>query len=34
MKSKAQFVSKCGSVVSYVTKLIAGWNTAIGACQS
>jgi len=32
MKSKAQSVSKRGSVENYVTKRVAGWNTALRAC--
>ena len=34
MKSKAQFASKRGSVVSYVTKRIADWNAVLRACAS
>jgi len=33
MKSKAQFAIKRGSVVSYVTKRVAGWNAALRACR-
>jgi len=31
-RRKAQFASKCGIVVNYVTKLVAGWNAALRAC--
>jgi len=33
MKSKAQSASKRGSVDNYVTKRVAGWNTALRACR-
>ena len=32
MKNKAQFASKGGSVVFYVTKRVAGWNAVLRAC--
>jgi len=32
MKNKAQFASKRGSVVFYVTKRVAGWNAVLRAC--
>jgi hypothetical protein len=32
-RRKAQFAIKRGSVVSYVTKRIAGWNAALRACR-
>jgi hypothetical protein len=31
MKNKAQFASKGGSVVFYVTKRVAGWNAVLRA---
>jgi len=33
MKSKAQSANKRGSVVTYVTKPLAGWNAAVRACR-
>ena len=32
MKTKAQFSSKRGSVVFYVTKRVACWNAVLRAC--
>ena len=32
MRNKAQFANKRGSVVFYVTKLVAGWNAVVRAC--
>ena len=32
MKNKAQFASKRGSVVFYVTKRVASWNAVLRAC--